>query len=305
MRLLGRQWSCLALACAIARSACCAEAQPGPRPEGEAASRASGEAAAERAAASKLALLAKMLEGDALAKRVEASGNAAAQDGFKQARAAHQRAAQAQAQGDFVGADRSANEALRLLRETLKAADAKSVDAVRSKADYQARHERVQGFRDAYTRIQAEKTRSRGGMLDEQALDELVSQAEAQARHGHYDDGSRLLARASALLEQALTQLRDKETLVHELKFASVEEELQYERNRNQSYALLLDIVVAEKQNPGLQDLVQRALGANQAARTRAEAAEQSADVRGALRILEGATAALAQALRSAGVPVP
>lgn len=297
MRLLVRHCGCLALACLLARSACCAEAEPAPR--------AGADAATVKAAANKLGLLARMLEGDTMARRVDASGNAVAQESFKLARAAHQRAVAQQAQGDAAAADQSANEALRLLREALKAADSKSIDEAKRKADYQARRERVQGFREAYARIQAEKTRSRGGMLDEQQLDELVAQAEAQARQGRYDEGSQLLARASALLEQALTRLRDKETLVHELKFASVEEELQYERNRNQSYALLLDIVVAEKNTPGLQDLVQGALSANQAARARAEAAEQGADVRAALRILEGATAALAQALRAAGVPVP
>lgn len=296
---LSRCCGCLALACLLVRSACCAEPETAPRAGGEAV------APARAAAASKLGLLAKMLEGDAMNKRVAASGNAVAQEKMQQARAAHQSALALQAGGDHAGAEAGANDALRLLREALKAADNRTVDEERAKADYAARRERVLGFRDAYLRIQAEKSRARGGVLDDDQLNALITQAESLARQGRHEEGSQLLARAGGMLEQALTRLRDKETLVHELKFASVEEELQYERNRNQSYALLLDLVVSEKRTAGLQEMVRKAIAENQAARARADATASGSDARGALKILEGATATLAQTLRAAGVPVP
>lgn len=298
-RCLAWQWGGLALACVLAKVACGGDLDTLPQAERDVTP------AVKAAAASKLGLLGRMLEGDVMTKRVESSGNPLAQEKLHQARAVHQRAAAQQGAGAFSAADQSANEALRLVREALKAADNKVVDAARLKAEFQSRRERVLGFRDAYTRIQAEKTRSRGGMLDEGELETLVTQADALARQGRWEEGGQLLARAGVLLEQALTRLRDKETLVHELKFASAEEELQYERNRNHSYALLLDLVVSEKRTAGLPELVQRAVAANQAALARADEAVRASDTSGALRILEGATAALAQTLRMAGLPVP
>lgn len=301
MSASARQWGCIALSSALLQGAVPTHLE------------AARIAAADEAAApakggveSKLALLARMLDSDQVAQRIAAAPDPQARAKLDEARAARARAIELMGREHYGAAEQAANDALRLLREAMRAVSASTRDEASLRADYQARLDRVRGFREAYERIQSEKSRARGGVLDEGALDALVAQAGQQARAGHYQEASALLNRASAFLETALTRLRDRETLVHELKFASVEEELRYERDRNQSYVLLLEIVIAEqKVQTGARATVQRAIESNLQARAQADEAARRADTKSALQILETATHALSQALRQAGVPVP
>ena len=73
--------------------------------------------------------------------------------------------------------------------------------------------------------------------------------AEALAQKGDYLAANKHLFQAANLVEAALTRARDKETLVHQLKFETPEDEYAYELQRNNSNQLLI-VVVKRKKPP-------------------------------------------------------
>jgi ElaB/YqjD/DUF883 family membrane-anchored ribosome-binding protein len=165
---------------------------------------------------------------------------------------------------------------------------------------------RVAGFREAYARINAEKARSRGGVLDEPALDGLLARAEKLLHEGNYKESLASLTRAAVMVESALMQIRNQETLVHELKFNSPEEEYAYERRRNQSYEMLVEMAMTEGKLASVsQEVGTAAMRENRAARERAEAALKAGQAKAGSRGLETATGRLMQVLRAGGLPLP
>lgn len=273
---------------------------------GSASGERNGGTAAEWAGlCSKLQLLGRTLDGDAAA-RVEASGSREASQLLGLARQLNETAQQLQRGGDLASADDRANEALRTLGRALRAVPAPQEQADRWRAKYEEVRARVAGFRKAYARIVAENSRTRGGVLDESEVDALTLRAERLGRDGQYREGAALMERAAGMIETALTRLQDRETLVHELKFDSAEQEFAYESQRNLSYELLLELAVAEGRLDSVApDARAAALQHNRVARERAEAVLRAGEVRAGIEMLETATAALVRVLRTAGLALP
>ena len=124
--------------------------------------------------------------------------------------------------------------------------------------------------------------------------------------HPRHLFGLFLWACATLLLELTLTRLRDRETLVQTLEFATVEDEFRYERNRNRSYEMLVEIVLGERSlSPRARADAVATLAVNRGVREQADGLAAGGDARGALKVLEDSTGHLVTALRAAGVPIP
>lgn len=260
--------------------------------------------AAARALEGKLKLIARLIDSETSA--IEASGNRDAIEQLQAALRLRQAALDARSRNDDVAADGRANEALRALGQALRAVRSGRNDASAWRSRYDEVRTRVAGFREAYARINAEKARSRGGVLDEPALDGLLARAEKLLHEGNYKESLASLTRAAVMVESALMQIRNQETLVHELKFNSPEEEYAYERRRNQSYEMLVEMAMTEGKLASVsQEVGTAAMRENRAARERAEAALKAGEAKAGSRVLETATGGLMQVLRAGGLPLP
>jgi hypothetical protein len=260
--------------------------------------------AAARALEGKLKLIARLIDSETSA--IEASGNRDAIEQLHAALRLRQAALDARSRNDDVAADGRANEALRALGQALRAVRSGRNDASAWRSRYDEVRTRVAGFREAYARINAEKARSRGGVLDEPALDGLLARAEKLLHEGNYKESLASLTRAAVMVESALMQIRNQETLVHELKFNSPEEEYAYERRRNQSYEMLVEMAMTEGKLASVsQEVGTAAMRENRAARERAEAALKAGQAKAGSRGLETATGRLMQVLRAGGLPLP
>lgn len=260
--------------------------------------------AAGRALEAKLQLIMRIIDTETAA--IEASGNRDAIEQLEAAVRMRKAAVDARLRHDDAEADGHASGALRALGQALRAARSGQADAAAWRSRYYEVSARVAGFREAYARINAEMARTRGGVLDEPALDALVSQAQTQLQQGSYRESVATLVRAAVMVESALMQMRDKQTLVHELRFNSPDEEYAYEGSRNQSYEMLLQLAMTEGRLASVsQEAGVAALRDNSVARERAQAALHAGDAKAGIRLLEAATADLMQVLRAGGMPLP
>lgn len=258
------------------------------------------------AAESKLRLLDSMLASPGTGGRLERSESVAVRERLASVRSLRVRAGEALEAGRAAEAETAVNLALKEMGAALRLAGnpEEQREAARRRASELV--DRVAGFRDAYRRVVAEKSRSRGGTLDEGALDEALERARHFVRDDRSGEAVALLTPWGERLETELTRLREKQTLVHELRFDSPEAEYAYERGRNHSYELLVGIALKDG---GLairvRDAAMQAVRDNEEVRARADAAARDGAAADALHLLEQSTGTLIQMLRSAGMPIP
>ena len=250
----------------------------------------------------KAALLASYLD-SAMTRRVAEGGNAEAKALVDRAAALLEPVRDALAAGDFTAAERDLDEALRSLGAASQiAATARSAE---TEAQARVRYERLRGRIDSYL---ASGTAGAGTPWQSAAarLETLTAEAAALAGTGRYRDANKLLGEAYRTVVAIVAESRAGQTVVSRLSFATAQDELDYERRRNDSYEMLLDLMLSERE-PAPESL--RALADGHRAesrdlRRRADAAAEAGDYRTAIDRMEEATRRLARALQAGGIPV-
>jgi hypothetical protein len=249
---------------------------------------------------SKAALLARYLESEPVRELAEA-GSPASVEMIDRARALQEEnAAGAVADGGCAQID----EALRLVSAAAAQSGVRQENAQDQHAHYL---ERARQF-DAY--VQAISLTARNTWPQEVrrrfAAAELKS-AEAAKRAGEGD-----FARAEEAIEAAYGEmleivraLNDGKMVVHELIFKTPEEEYRYEKERNRSYEMLLQIAAEDfGASPELRAHVAQVIARNNLSRQGAEQKAASGEAAGAIREMEAASRDLAKTLRLTGVMV-
>ena len=250
----------------------------------------------------KAALLASYLD-SAMTRRVAEGGNAEAKALVGRAAALLEPVRDALAAGDFTAAERDLDEALRSLGMASQiAATARSVE---TEAQARVRYERLRGRIDSYL---ASGTAGAGTPWQGAAarLETLTAEAAALAGAGRYRDANKLLGEAYRTVVAIVAESRAGQTVVSRLSFATVQDELDYERRRNDSYEMLLDLMLSEREPvaESLRALVDRHRADSGELRRRADDAAAAGEYRTAIDRMEEATRRLARALQAGGVPV-
>ena len=206
--------------------------------------------------------------------------------------------------GDLEGAEPSLNEALRLLSELSRSAHVVSEEKL--KARYLSLLEGVEALREAFTEVVAEKGDEARSALDVKDNDSLIKEAKHQADIGHYEKAAELLEVAHERTAIALSKVRANETLEHRLVFEGPVDEYLYERDRYQSSAILVRLMLEERK-PKAKALKQVEMHVATAAALDAEASRHASlgDYASAIRKQEAAGRELTNALRKIGVLLP
>ncbi|UCD68717.1 MAG: hypothetical protein JSW48_00980 [Betaproteobacteria bacterium] len=253
----------------------------------------------------KLTLIKRMLEGQS-AQRVHAADNSAALEKLNAARVAYAEAVSAHDRQQIAKASYHAGEALRLGGQAIREVAHRSPDNGQWAERYKDVHERVRAYHQAYARVLSDNSRISSAAIPEDELNQLIVEAEKLARGGDYERAVTKLSALAARLEVELVRLRHQQTLIHELKFDTIEEEYVYERKRNRSYAMLLQMAIHEVEvRPAVSSQPTKTLQTNESERDRAESAARAGDPAQALKIIEAATNELVQALRKTGMYLP
>ncbi|HJV26503.1 MAG TPA: hypothetical protein VJ673_12520 [Aromatoleum sp.] len=172
----------------------------------------------------------------------------------------------------------------------------------RVQKEYAARMDSTKALRDALERIATEKNDD-AGRQEVVLIDKLMRDADAQVAQNNARRGRAILDHAYLRAKVQIERLRGGETLVRELKFDTREDEYHYELDRNDTYGMLMKLLV----QPGGAKEVELKAHVERAARLRKDA-EATAAKKGfddAVKTMEESTGEYQRALRTAGVMIP
>lgn len=249
---------------------------------------------------SKAALLARYLESDPVRDVIE-TGPPASVDKIERARALQEENAAGAGTGDPCA---RVDEALRLVSAAASQSGARPESAKVQRAHYL---ERARQF-DAY--VQAISLTARNAWPPEVrrrfAAAELKSaEAATRANDGDYARAEEAIEAAYREMLEIVRALNDGKMVVHELVFKTPEEEYRYEKERNRSYEMLLQIASEESgASPELRAHLAQVIAKNNLSRQGAEQIAAKGEAADAIRAMETASRELAKALRLTGVMV-
>ena len=257
-----------------------------------------------RSLASKLKLLDRLVHEEKLVMRISASHNEEARRKLAEAQDLWEQAEIGFDAGNHAAAEDLASQGL----AAVSVASRQVADASRRLENDRERYEklrkRVLSFTEAFQRVVAEKSGHEiASLLDRGRIDRLLQEAGQYAVSGDYEQANERAAEAAEAVETALASARERDTLLHELSFATPLEEYNYERQRNRSYRLLVDMLEREKVDDSAA-LVQMRIAVKENDRIRESAEElvKRDNVAAAISLLEQGTDRLAHILRMSGL---
>lgn len=255
----------------------------------------------------RLASLSTLIEKSSAARQIEASANAQALALRGKAREARQQADDAFKKGQYAEATGLLDQAAKLMFDGVRLASPEQVTGAKHQRDFDNRMESVKALLAAQKRISAEKRQGAKGTETTAAVESQIREADALAAAGKLEAGRTLLDRVYLSLKVAIEGLRDGDTLVRSLNFATKEEEYHYEIDRNDTHKMLIKVLLDEKRasNAGLESMVQKYLDQAQVLRTSAEGMAAKKDFGTGVKLLEDSTKELVRAIRGAGVYIP
>ncbi|HCY62902.1 MAG TPA: hypothetical protein DHV59_08765 [Oxalobacteraceae bacterium] len=255
----------------------------------------------------RLVSVATLIESSSAAKQIDASGIAQAQAERARARELRLQAEQSYKAGNVANASRQLDEAAKALFEGVRLAAPEQVTGEKRQRDFDNRLESVKALLSAQKRISAEKKLGAKGTETSNKIEAQIREAQSLAAAGKLDQGRAVLDQVYVMTKAAIENMRDGDTLVRSLHFASKEEEYHYEVDRNDTHKMLVKVLLEEKRanNPGLEGMVQKYLEQAATLRASADGLAAKKDYEGAIKTLEDSTKELVRAIRSAGVYIP
>lgn len=175
------------------------------------------------------------------------------------------------------------------------------VPAARQQKEYAARKESTQALRDALERIAQEKNDDKA-KAEVPLIDKLMRDADAQVAQDA-KRGRAVLDHAYLRAKVQIERLRGGETLVRTLHFDSKGDEYHYEQDRNETYKMLIPMLVpnGSAREAQLKDILERA----RTLRDTADGLAQRSEFDSALKVIDESTAEYQKAIRNAGVLIP
>lgn len=251
--------------------------------------------------------VATLIETSSAARQIESSGVAAARERRDNARLIHREAAAALGAGDLASADRLLNQAAREMMDGARMARPEQVAGEKSKRDFESRLESARALLTAQQRITQEKNAGREAQNATRSVERQIADAQAIAAQGRYDEARPILDKAYLTARVSIEAMRRGDTLVRSLHFASKREEYDYEIDRNDTHAMLIKVLLADRKDAsgamptGMQAFTDKAASL----RSEAEGRAREGDHAGAIRLLEASTRELVRAIRSGGLYIP
>lgn len=247
-----------------------------------------------------------LLERSSAARQVELSGVVQSIERRDRARDLHRQARVAHEAGRHAEAAELLTQAGRLMLEAVRAASAAAPSPAKARADYLNHSQSVSALLLAYERVAKEKGAGKAADDVIQTVKELTRTAARFADAADYEKAMEATQRAYLTAKAAVGNLRQGDTLVRSLQFASKEEEYRYEMDRNDTHQMLVKVLVEEKRgikpvDPRVRNFLENA-GRK---RGLAEATAARRDFEGAIRQMEEATTELVRAIRAAGIFIP
>lgn len=244
-----------------------------------------------------------LIESSSAAKQIDSSGVAAARERRDNARLIHREAVAALAANDAAGASKLLDQAAREMMDGARLARPEQVAGEKHKRDFEARLESARALLAAQQRITKEKGAGREAQDAARSIERQIGEAQAIAVQGRYEDAWPVLDRAYLTARVSIESMRRGDTLVRSLNFASKREEYDYEIDRNDTHAMLIKVLLADRKDAAgaMAPFTEKAA----ALRSEAEAQAKKGDHAAGIKLLEDSTRELVRAIRSGGIYIP
>jgi len=247
--------------------------------------------------------VATLIESSSAARQIESSGVAAARERRDNARLIHREAVAALAANDAGSAAKLLDQAAREMMHGARLAKPEQVAGEKHKRDFEARLESARALLAAQQRITKEKGAGREAQDAARSIERQIGEAQTIAAQGRYEDARPVLDRAYLTARVSIESMRRGDTLVRSLNFASKREEYDYEIDRNDTHAMLIKVLLADRKDMAgaMAPFTERAAQL----RAKAEAQARNGDHAAGIRLLEDSTRELVRAIRSGGIYIP
>ena len=248
----------------------------------------------------------RLVHTSSAAKRIKASGDAQAKRLQAEAAGLLKSARKKLDRRDPKGASADLDQATEAMFAAIRGVGTGAEGVSKKKRDFEAKKASVEVLVTALERIAAEKGQSSRFRREASSIRGQVGRAQRQADTGRWDEARAALDAAYEQAKIAVEGLRQGDTLVRSLNFASKEEEYRYELDRNDTHQMLVKVLLEEKTlSSSTQKTVDSLIDDARRLRKRAEREARAGRFEQAVGTLESSTKSLVQAIRRAGVYIP
>jgi len=208
--------------------------------------------------------------------------------------------------GDNDAATAGLSETIRLVYAAVAADQLNDTVTAKDDRDFQNRRASVDALLAAHQRISAEKNRRKEHEVLRQEINVYLDAADEFLKAGDAEQVWQQLNAAYNKVKIAVKQLREGDTLIRELKFATKEDEYIYELDRNESHKMLIRVLLQEQlEDERIRKIIEPLLSGADDLRKLAEFQASDGQFADAVESLEKSTRELVKAIRSAGVYIP
>jgi len=255
---------------------------------------------------SRLRFVRKLIEDSSAARRVRSSNNPEIIKLYKQSHEYYDEAARVHAAGNYEATDEALMQATETMFKAVRLAENRQEVADKVQQDLDRQMASVKALLDAHKRIVGEKGNDAANQELRDAAKINLKAAEQLRGQGDFKQARKYLHEAYVAVKLAVSELREGDTLVRSLNFATKEEEYRYELDRNDTHKILVKLLLKEKvQSEHSRNMVQSFVDKAAKLRVTAEAQAAQGDYETAVKTLEQSTRQLVRAIRGAGIFIP
>ena len=244
-----------------------------------------------------------LIEKSSAARRIEGSAVPAALARRDEARELYRQAEQANRTGNASEAGRLLSAATKALFDAARLATSPQMGADKKRHDFETRLSGVKALLQAQQRLIREKNADPKTVELAASIERATREAEQLYADNKLDEARAALDQGYAQLKGSVEKMREGDTLVRSLHFATKADEYRYEIDRNDAHLMLMKTL--QEENKGADNVAQQFLASAAALRKQAEAAAAKGDYEAGIKLLEDSTQELVRAIHNSGVYIP
>lgn len=259
-----------------------------------------------KANTNRLGFIKNLLKNSSAARKVKQSNNPVVSDLYNDAWLMYKRALSARDYHDPEVMNEALFHSTELMFRAVRLSEHKQLVDVKKQEEFNRRIESIDALLNAHKRISDEKKLN--GKHDE--LEEVVRNkvgiANDLVSKGKITAAYKIADEAYVQIKIAISKLRNGETLIRSLHFATAKDEYLYEMDRNDTHKMLVRLLLEEKlKNISLKKRTQAYLDKAKILRQEAEEHAANKDYKAAIKSCEKSTQQYVRAIRASGLYIP
>jgi hypothetical protein len=250
--------------------------------------------------------LGELIDRSSVSRQVLSSNNEASLQQYKLAQSLREQAVTAYREGKYDESNMFIEKSKKALFEAAKLSGSGESRKDKEKKSYESMKRSMYALLEAMERIGTEKGHKKQVEQIAEKTRNLIKQADQFVSSGKHKEGVAVLGKAVYEIDNKINEMRSGDTLTRTLSFASPKEEYQYERERNDTHLMLVNVYLAENPAEGeARSKIYQYLDGARAFRSKAEDMASTGKYQDAVREMESSTVNIIRAIRAMGVYIP